>query len=771
MRESLAGFLPDVCLPFGGVWQPARLVAHAGPALSDVHLAADADAGTVRVRAQVNPTAGPTQQLTATLDILDADDQRVATASEPIPALDGPHALDLTLEVPAAQRWTPGAPALYTAALRVTHGGQPLATTARRFGFRRLHREGDILCFNGTPVCLRGLLSWGWYPDLLCPAPDADTVRDEFRRARAMGFNMVKLCLFVPSPTYFEVADEEGMYLWLELPMWLPQVTPTLRAQAPVEYADILARVHHHPSIVIYSLGCELDRTADAGFLGRLDDIARAAVSGALLCDNSGSGEAYGGLSFDFADFSDYHLYCDLHEFDPLVDNFRRDWQAPRPWIFGEFCDSDDYRDPEELAQAHGGALPWWFGWDGDILRPIREAQRVQLARAAEVGRPHQALQHISRQKSHIVRKTILEKVRRRAGMGGYVITSFRDTPIATSSLFDDLGRAKNPPEAVRAFNADTVLALDQGRLRIWFRGGDRPRRRDLFNHAAGDPVNLRLIVAHAGPPLHGVSVGWRVTDAAGNALAAGERALPGELAGGRPVEATPVHFTAPPVAQAVALTLEAWLSAGGATVTANRWTLWVYPRVEVWPEGIGLYDPAGCLDRLADLADAATRIWDLAQPPRWLIAAGLPPGLAEYLRGGGRALLLQTGPGPLAAEACPFWREAIMLIEPHPVTDALPHAGFADLQFYSLATDWALAPDALEKALLGVEAVTPVLHRLDARQFTRLHWLVEARLGAGRVMAATLRFQGGLGDQPASLRDSPAGRHLLRCILDHLSA
>ena len=27
MRELLAGFLPDVCLPFGGIWQDVRLVA------------------------------------------------------------------------------------------------------------------------------------------------------------------------------------------------------------------------------------------------------------------------------------------------------------------------------------------------------------------------------------------------------------------------------------------------------------------------------------------------------------------------------------------------------------------------------------------------------------------------------------------------------------------------------------------------------------------------------------------------------------------------
>ena len=60
-----------------------------------------------------------------------------------------------------------------------------------------------------------------------------------------------------------------------------------------------------------------------------LNSPARRVISDVLVCDNSGSGEAYGGPSSDYADFNDYHFYCDLHNFDPLVDHFRRDWRPP----------------------------------------------------------------------------------------------------------------------------------------------------------------------------------------------------------------------------------------------------------------------------------------------------------------------------------------------------------------------------------------------------------------------------------------------------------
>jgi hypothetical protein len=551
--------------------------------------------------------------------------------------------------------------------------------------------------------------------------------------------------------------------------MWLPQVTGALREQAPAEYRDIMQRVHHHPSVVVYSLGCEMGRAVDADLLARLDDVVRGQTCGALLCDNSGSGEAYGGLSFDFADFNDYHFYCDLHYFDPLVDHFRRDWRPARPWLFGEFCDSDDYRDPDEIRAAHGGETPWWWRHDNPIHQPLRLARRRQHEVENATGRTHQDLQHISRQESQVVRKTIVEKVRRRANMGGYIITGIRDTPLATSAVFDDLGRAKDDPAVSRAFNADTVLALDRGRLREWRHGGDRPRRQDLFNYAADAPVSLRLVCAHAGEPLDGGVVNWQVTGAAGEVIADGSRPFPG-MAGGRPAALTDITFDAPAVGEAAALSLSAELHAAGAVVR-NQWTLWVYPATDAWPKDAALYDPAGCLARLDDLAGPTASLaeWPAGKPVRLLITSDAPPGLSDYVRDGGRVLILQGGVKPLPAEPCPFWRESIKLIEDHPVIDALPHAGFADLQFYSLATDYALEPGALPALLPGVERVAPLLTRLDARLFHVKHYLVEARLGEGRIIASTLRFQGGLGDQPDGLRDNPAGRFLLRRILDYL--
>src|SRR5262249_25128885 len=146
------------------------------------------------------------------------------------------------------------------------------------------------------PLHLRGVLDWGWQPDQTRPAPAREAVRRQIEQARALGFNLIKLCLYVPDDATFEAADEAGQYLWLGMPLWLPHLTAQARALGLREYEAVFRRVHHHPSIVAVSLGCELNAAADASFLAELHALAREWFPSALLCDNSGSAEAYGGV-------------------------------------------------------------------------------------------------------------------------------------------------------------------------------------------------------------------------------------------------------------------------------------------------------------------------------------------------------------------------------------------------------------------------------------------------------------------------------------------
>lgn len=761
MRESLAGFLPDVCLPFGGIWQSTRLVAFPAAAISHLTITSDTTSGSVRLKTHVHHAIG--MVLSAHIY---APTESVITSSSAIVSTDE---ISVELQVNDWHFWTPEQPILYRAEITLSdQTGQIVAKINRTFGFRTLARDNDQLLLNDNPIVLRGVLNWGWYPEILCPAPDEATIRDEFRRVRSFGYNMVKLCLYVPSQLYFDIADQEGMLLWLELPMWLPQVTERLRQQAPLEYADILAQVHQHPSIIIYSLGCELNNAVDDELLGKLNTILREQTAGVLVCDNSGSGEAYGGLVFDYADFNDYHFYTDLHYFNPLLDHFRRDWRPARPWIFGEFCDADDFRDLDEIASTRNGELPWWFIEQNPVhaLTAIAYSQQVLRLPKLDIPFDGQSLQRISRQQSFVIRKTILEKVRAKESMGGYVVTGIRDTPVATSAMFDDLGRTKYDAKSFREFNADAVLIMEQGRRRVWKNGGDRPAAIDRNNYVAGSKIDFRIVLSQSGSGLPAGNMQWSLVDENDSVIQSGSHSYPVKLPKHEPEEIAHIYFTAPEIDKAQSYQLVVELEHG----VSNHWSLWIYPVIVQWPREIVMYDPSGSLAYLDDVFQGARRIDNLADAENSLILTSVfTEEVRRYVNDGGRAIVLQTREGSLPVKACPFWREAIKLLYKHPVLEPFPHQGFADLQFYHLATDYAVDTEHILSQFSGITDVRPIIRRLDARQFTLLDYLVELKIGQGRVLVSTLRFGGGAGDQVDGLQRNIAGRHLLYLLMSYL--
>lgn len=210
LKETLAGFLPYAWGHlFGGIWQDVWLEARSDVTVVDAFLRTDADG---RFTVEV----GLSQPAACVLEVLSLEGDVVATLSG--------EGRELWLEgdVKDARPWSPSNPALYEA--RLVIGGEVVRSW--RFGFRSFKARGTTLYLNDLPIYPRMALSWGWYTDSLHSNPGPEQVRADLLRLKELGYNGVKLCLWVPPAYYFELADELGMLLWLELPMWLPKVTP-----------------------------------------------------------------------------------------------------------------------------------------------------------------------------------------------------------------------------------------------------------------------------------------------------------------------------------------------------------------------------------------------------------------------------------------------------------------------------------------------------------------------------------------------------------------
>lgn len=757
LRETLSGFLPDVITPFGGPWQSLRLRCFTA-ALADLRVQARED--------DVLAVSGWVLGLVPGL-APGAAEAHVTLDDEPVAAglLDAVGAFAFELPTAGLARWRPDDPRLHTVSVMVRQGGLTVTQAERRVGLRAVRVAGGATWLDERPLHLRGVLDWGWHPDLIRPTPSRALLVKQFAQARSLGFNTIKLCLFVPDETTFDVADELGMLLWLELPMWLPKVTPALQTLAHAEYAALLRRLHHHPSLVVLSLGCELNADASAGFLQGLAALAREWLPNALHCDNSGSAEAYGGVATALSDFYDYHFYTDPHFFQPLVEHFDRGYRAAKPWLYGEFCDADTGRDFSALDP-----LPWWLTDPVSLQRDDYLSQLAHRARlaAADVADGGAALTQQARPQATAIRKYIFELTRRHSATGGYVVSGWADTPITTSGMVDDLGRLKFAPEVWQPFNADAVLLLDRERRRRWI-GGDRPGYRDPYSWWAGERAELHLLLSNGLGDIGGGTLSWQLSDAAG-AFFAGQ-ALIGPVPAAQVQELTTLMPTLPaapdrPAELRLEVVLDLQLGSGETRRLTNGWTLWAIPRARL----PALLPVAGALRHDHNFArlDRRAAVVDLAAAPlaHPFVADALTPEVLERVQAGGAGVCWLRRPDARYTQALPFWREAIHTFAEHPLWARVPHAGHADLRFFSLATDFALDLAALQ-AFLGPEAVChPLWRRFDARTLTWAEYLVAVQYGAGRLFVTSLRFEGGLGSQPAGFDANPRGAWLLAQLL-----
>lgn len=737
-RKVLVGFVPYISSTFGGIWQAIDLVCYRSLAWKNINIHPNLTQNCVTIQAQLD---GANEATLSTITLYDTDGN-VLIFKETTGAT-----INITLPVHDKQCWQPDNPYLYRAELTASD-----TKAIRNFGFRHLEAKGNTLFLNGEHCFLRGVLSWGWNPENLAPVFSDEFIRDEFKRLRNLGFNLYKLCLYIPPENVFRIADEEGMLLWLELPMWWQIDNPHLREQLPREYAEIIARVHHHPSIVLISLGCEIEgHMVSEGLVRQLEGIVRDQTAGILLCENSGSGEAYHGLTADIADFYDYHFYSDAHYFQPMIQHFRRDWRIPRPWIFGEFAAQDDYRNPDKLVDGKGEHL-WWrdlLGTDGGIHR---WAYREQEARIAALALPfsHDELEALSHKQSYALRKLILETTRRYNGMGGYVITGLRDTPISTSGIWDDHLQAKYPAEAMRQINNANVLLLEQGRRRIWIEG-DRPYPQDKFNHWAGSQADFYILFS--GLVASEFPLAWQLRTVSGEVIVSGEQSVTIPPLDANPHQIARIGWTFPQVEYPIMLELRVtW----GDEIN-NIWKLWVYPQNNVHIETTRRYDPAGILAEFNHLPTA-----NLQHPEGTIIATALTSELESAIHNGAKVVLIQSGDGALPTKQIAFWQEALNLVMDHTIWKDIPHEGVTTEQFYHVATDYGFDPLKSKH--------TPVLRRLHTRQFTATDMIIDMQIGTGRLLATTLRLLGGAGDQAIGLQNNVFGAYLLNQMLKVLN-
>lgn len=183
-----------------------------------------------------------------------------------------------TVQIPFpsdAQLWSPESPVLHDIMLSTKNGD----TASDRIGFRTIQTQGRQILLNGSPVFLRGICLHEEAPDRAGRAWNEQDALTLLTWAKELGCNYVRLAHYTHNEHMLRVADELGLMVWAEIPVYwvLDFENPITQSYAQTHLTEMIERDRNRASVVIWSVGNENKANEVQTALRR--DLARTARS------------------------------------------------------------------------------------------------------------------------------------------------------------------------------------------------------------------------------------------------------------------------------------------------------------------------------------------------------------------------------------------------------------------------------------------------------------------------------------------------------------
>jgi hypothetical protein len=129
-------------------------------------------------------------------------------------------------------------------------------------GFRKIATDGPALLLDGQRIFLRGTHEGVTFPLTGYAPMDVEGWRRIFKILKEWGLNHLRFHSYCPPEACFTAADEEGIYIQAELPLWTGDLGKPGDAGRVRWIRDEAKRIFeaygNHPSLVLFSLGNEL---------------------------------------------------------------------------------------------------------------------------------------------------------------------------------------------------------------------------------------------------------------------------------------------------------------------------------------------------------------------------------------------------------------------------------------------------------------------------------------------------------------------------------
>ena len=381
-----------------------------------------------------------------------------------------------------AEMWTLDHPILYLLDVEVTFEDGEKETISDRFGFRYFDCDEKYLYLNGYPFYMRGYIRGctAHEHENLCGLEPKEFYRKNIRMAKKYGFNAIRFHSTIPPRECFEVADEEGIVIHIEMRAENEEyenLTEMLYGKndfvSDEELIEIIHTLYNHPSFMVYCVGNEIREPGKKPRIKEIRDFIKKHDPTRLFIDTCAHGE----YDRDYVDFDVQHMgyffpygkhkdmFSDTYNLlcfgtvknrtmveDCGTDKIKRKISFKRPLLAHEILHYASWRDfygLKEKFEQYGVEAPWWID------------EEIKMIEAKGYKEDFYKLLQITKDYQFRCWKTGMEGIRSSQLLSGFHMLQFADTAKYENSngvvdCFDD--EQGISPEAFKAFNDDTVL-------------------------------------------------------------------------------------------------------------------------------------------------------------------------------------------------------------------------------------------------------------------------------------------------------------------------
>lgn len=687
---------------WNGIVGKMNLIARPESHIDGLQIYPDASSRSVRIRVNTD-VAGESE-----LNLCVADSAGRQIASRSVVVAPGDSVISEVMAMGKnAALWDEFDPVLYTVTATLSHRDETDVRTAR-FGLRSVSQGKHHIRINDIDRHLRGTLDCAVWPLTGYPSTDKADWRRIMEVLREYGMNHLRFHSWCPPEAAFDAADEAGIYLQVELPMWIKDVGeyPSRREWFEREMFALLDEYGNHPSFILYCNGNE-----NEGDFAVLEDLIkkgrehdpRHLYSASTARTHTASDQYYTSHVTEKG-------WITVYEGKPATDWDVNEYSAiDVPVIAHETGQRCMYPDFNEMSKYTGVIEPRNMG--------------VFKDRLARNGMLHQADDFLRATGAHTVLqyKEVNEALLRSDRSGGFQLLGLQDFPGQGSAyvgILDAFWESKGLVDAsvYRQSCAPRVLLAKL------------PKR----VYASGEPFRASMHAYNFGQgSMPKGNVVWHIDGEDGTVVASGR--IPHGCIDQSTVDSL----------GCLTADLSGIKRPGRYTLHAeeaglrNCWDIWVYPDTDE-------------IDNTAYVTS--------------------PDAAIELLAEGKNVLLVPSdAPGRKTHFASHFWNPIMFNWDPmivgtlidknHKAFLSFPTDIYADWQW------WDILNNARAVDLTDYRSLTPVVQSIDTYEVNRkLGVAFEAKVGPGKLFVLCV-------DPEKNIDSRPATRRLFRSVMDYVGS